>query len=168
VSGNSPYASVGPTTNPFSQRVDGVECLDGSNLTPQSSLSPSHTSVHLPAYVKVARSGFDPKNAAFLERCGTLTVPEVSGRDELIRCFVLYIHPYMPVLHLQDFFDAVRQTENFDPLSLILLQAVLYAGCAYVDMPVLEALGFRTRIAARKTFYTKVKVNVFYPLQSHK
>ncbi|KAB8239016.1 fungal specific transcription factor domain-containing protein [Aspergillus alliaceus] len=63
----------------------------------------------------------------------------------------------MPVLDLQEFFDSIRQTQNSDPVSLILLQAILFAGCAFVDMPLLERTGYQTRRDARKAFYVKVK-----------
>lgn len=132
-----------------------------SVLPPQALPSPSALlSVNIPSYVKPARHGFSTDDTAFLAGRGALTVPEVAIRDELIRSFVLYVHPYMPVVNLQDLFQSINGIDNSEPpCSLILLQAILFAGSAFVSMTLLESLGFKTRKAARKAFYIKVKVS---------
>lgn len=88
-------------------------------------------------------------------------MPETSLRDELLLAFVLYVHPYMPVLDLQrDLLDAVyMQEKDSGQCSLLLFQAVMFAGSAFVDLRLLETLGFRSRRAARKALYFKVKVS---------
>lgn len=118
----------------------------------------------LPTYLRPIRPGFNAENAAFLVSCGALTVPEVAVRDELIRAYVLYVHPFMPFLDLQDFFQSIHEAENSAPCSLVLLQAVLFAGSAFADMSVLERMGFQTRRAARKALYIRTKVGICRPL----
>lgn len=144
----------------FSQPLDGTDFPVCVSVSSQQPLLQASMSVNLPSYVKAVRHGFDTDNMAFLASRGALTVPGDDIRDDLIRSFVLYVHPYIPVFNLQDFFNSIDQMENCNPLSLLVLQAVLYSGCAFVDMSVLESLGFQTRIAARKAFYIKVKVGV--------
>lgn len=138
---------------------EGDACPDGCLSSSQRlSSRPAHFD-ELPAYVKAVHTGFESENIGFLASRGALAIPEARVRDELIAAFVIYVHPYMPVLDLQEFFDAIHQTEDSNPVSLILLQAILFAGCAFVDMPLLEMMGFRTRRDARKAFYLKVKVS---------
>lgn len=136
--------------------IDG--CITTSRLLPQIS-----NFVQLPAYVKSIHPGFESENIGFLASRGALAIPEAGIRDELIRAFVLYVHPYMPVLDLQDFFHSIHQTKNSSPCSLILLQAVMFAGSAFVDMQVLEMMGFQKVLEARKAFYMKVKVSAYRP-----
>jgi len=122
-------------------------------------VSQTSQSVHFPAYVRGARLGYDAEDLKFLAARGALTTPETGLRDELIRAFVLYVHPDMPVLDLQDFFDILDQDHGPNQYSLILFQAVMFAGSAFVDMRLLEEIGFQTRRDARQAFYLKVKVS---------
>ncbi|KAJ5820424.1 fungal-specific transcription factor domain-containing protein [Penicillium riverlandense] len=143
--------------NALSYPEESASCLDGYISASRQVLSQLSHFVELPAYVKAIHAGFDSENIGVLASRGALAIPEAGVRDELIGAFVLYVHPYMPVLDLQDFFQSIHQTENSNPCSLILLQAVMFSGSAFVDMSVLETMGFRTRIDARKAFYMKVK-----------
>ncbi|KAE8311121.1 hypothetical protein RU639_012657 [Aspergillus parasiticus] len=159
--------SSAPSRSPAylsTQATDVPLPLEESNTCPDDCLSPSHRLssrvgpfVELPAYVRAVHTSFKSDETGFLASRGALTIPEGGVRDELIAAFVLYVHPYMPVLDLQEFFDSIHQTHNSSPVSLLLLQAILFAGCAFVDMSLLEMLGYRTRRDARKAFYIKVK-----------
>lgn len=163
VASSSPAHVSTQAANAPSHPEESTTCPDGCISASQRLLSQLSHFVELPAYVKAIHAGFDSENVGFLASRGALAIPEAGVRDELIGAFVLYVHPYMPVLDLQDFFHSIRQTENSNPFSLILLQAILFAGCAFVDMPLLEIMGFRTRRDARKAFYIKVKVSSYRP-----
>lgn len=124
--------------------------------------APSSTlTTGLPPGINGPRHNLNPKDHQILQTSGALTVPDPSLRDELILSFILYVHPYMPVLDLQrDLLDPVYLQENESgQCSLLLFQAVMFAGSAFVDLRLLETVGFRSRRAARKAFYSKVKAS---------
>lgn len=125
------------------------------NLTPNSQFCASAQTPD----IQVDVSSLDPEITKFLAARGALTVPGPSARDELIKAFALYVHPQMPILDLQDFMDSIHQSDGTHSPPLILLQAIMFAGSAFVDMEVLEKLGFGQRRDARKAFYIKVKVS---------
>lgn len=113
----------------------------------------------LPPYIKPLPSRMAMEDAAHLARKGALSIPETSFRNELIRSYVEYVHPYMPLIDLHDFLRAVdKGTGESGRVSLLLFQAVMFTGVAFVDMSYLTAAGYATRKAARKAFYVKARV----------
>ena len=66
----------------------------------------------------------------------------------------------MPVLNIQDFVPAIVNNDPGANISLLLLQAVLFAGSAFADMNHLRAAGFHTRRDARKEFFTRARVSM--------
>ena len=94
----------------------------------------------------------------FLQRKGALTVPDTRLRNELLRSYVQYVHPYMPLLDLKEFLHPIEKNDGNSPVSLLLFQAVMFAATAYVDMRFLQAQGFNNRKAARKVFFQRARV----------
>jgi hypothetical protein len=94
----------------------------------------------------------------YLERKGALTVPDTRLRNELLRSYVQYVHPYMPLLDLKDFLDPIQKDDGNSPVSLLLFQAVMFSATAFIDMRFLHAQGFDSRKVARKAFFQKARV----------
>jgi len=59
---------------------------------------------------------------------------------------------------LKDLLTTIERNQASDNISLLLFQAVMFAGTAYIDMRYLVAQGYVTRKAARKAFFQKVKL----------
>ncbi|KAI9772833.1 MAG: hypothetical protein M1840_008715 [Geoglossum simile] len=112
----------------------------------------------LPAYIKPLPVRIAPDDVEYLAKKGALTIPEVSLRNELLRSYLEYVHPFMPLLELHDFLSIVERGNG--KLSLLLFQAVMFAGTAFVDMSHLENAGYKTRKAARKVFFQKTRVRM--------
>ena len=98
------------------------------------------------------------EDTEFLQRKGALTVPDARLRNELLRSYVQYVHPYMPLLDLGDFLHPLEKNDGNSPVSLLLFQAVMFAATAYIDMRFLHAQGFDDRKAARKVFFQRARV----------
>lgn len=96
-------------------------------------------------------------NFRYLQETGILSVPEKSLRNALLESYIEFVHPYMPVVELHDFIRVINQ-EGGETVSLIVFQAVMFAGSAFVDVAHLNAAGFTSRKAARKELYQKAKV----------
>ena len=130
-----------------------------SRVRAPSSVSTRGQSFELPAYIRPSRPDVRQDDLEFLGRRGALSLPVGELRDELIRCFVLYVHPFMPIVDLEDFMGAISGNDSASKISLIVFQAVLFSATAYVDLPLLQEAGYDNRRAGRADYYQKVKVS---------
>ena len=121
-------------------------------------MSPISPSYSLPAYLKPipARLGHD--EIVFLEKKGALTIPATPLRDALLKNYAEYVHPYMPLLNLQEFVGVIDRNDGSQTISLLLFQAVMFAAVATVDIQFLQSAGYATRRDARRDFYQKTRV----------
>ena len=131
-----------------------------SHVTPY--FTPSGTPIEsLPQYLRALPPRLLSEDIEYLQKKGALTIPDVDLRNELLRSYILYVHPFMPLLDLDDFFRAVQRSQgNEDPISLLLFQAVMFAAVAYVDINYLQRAGFESRRSARKFFFQKARVGM--------
>jgi len=113
----------------------------------------------LPRFIKPLPAKIGPDEIAYLEKKGALTVPKGNLRGEMLRAYVEFVHPYMPLLDLHDFLSMVDKRDGSKgKVSLILFQAVMFAGSAFVDMEHLRTAGYATRKDARKDFFQKTRI----------
>ena len=116
---------------------------------------------NLPLFIKPLPPRIGPDEVSYLEKKGVLSIPKPVLRNAMLRAYVEFVHPYMPLLDLQEFLQTVDDAEgNFGKVSLILFQAVMFAGSAFVDMAQLRAAGYVTRKEARRDFFQKTRVSL--------
>lgn len=65
----------------------------------------------------------------------------------------------MPIVDLEEFVKAIDGKDGAPQISLIVFQAIMFAGAAYVELPYLQEAGYENRRAARGDFYQKIKVS---------
>jgi hypothetical protein len=137
-----------------------------STLPPSSTvLQRDHDTNHdnnaeLPAYIRPASRELDAGDLDFLRSCGALSIPHGSLRDQLLLAFVLYVYPQLPVVDLQDICDAIGVRTGCK-ISLLLFQAIMFSGTAFVDLQALIDAGFENRLAARAYFFRKIKASAY-------
>jgi hypothetical protein len=118
------------------------------------------SSGELPRFIKPLPAKIGPEEISYLEKKGALTVPRGTLRSEMLRAYVEFVHPYMPLLDLHDFLSVIDKSDGSNgKVSLILFQAVMFAGSAFVDMQHLHTAGYATRKEARKDFFQKTRVS---------
>lgn len=119
----------------------------------------------LPRFIKPLPAKIGPEEISYLEKKGALTVPKGTLRSEMLRAYVEFVHPYMPLLDLHDFLTVIDRSDGSKgKVSLILFQAVMFAGSAFVDMSHLRSAGYATRKEARKDFFQKTRVSLPHSL----
>ncbi|KAK5336505.1 hypothetical protein LTR98_007835 [Exophiala xenobiotica] len=123
----------------------------------ESDTSRSPATPEIPSFIEPIPSYLTREDVDYLHRKGALRVPEIELRDALLESYVHYIHPCYPILELGVLKDSIQGTSD-NRVSLLLFQAIMFAGAAWVDVKLLRRLGFLTRKAARKAFYLKVKL----------
>ncbi|EXJ79243.1 hypothetical protein A1O3_08744 [Capronia epimyces CBS 606.96] len=157
-SSTQPHSSPASTTPAASFSAQGYGYLTGSvatNLPPQP---PPPPPVTFPSYIQPPQPDIRPDDVEFLNRRGALTLPQPELQDQLLRCFVLFVYPSMPTVDLEDFLGAIDGRDGAPKISLVVFQAVMFAGTAYVDLDLLRQAGYQNRRAARSDFYQKVKL----------
>jgi hypothetical protein len=123
-------------------------------------IAPKFNAADLPLFIKPLPAKIGPDEVAYLEKKGALTVPQGTLRSEMLRAYIEFVHPYMPLLELHDFLAIIDKPDgSLGKVSLILYQAVMFAGSAFIDMHHLRAAGYATRKEARKDFFQKTRVS---------
>ncbi|KAK1080042.1 hypothetical protein LTR33_005880 [Friedmanniomyces endolithicus] len=123
-----------------------------------SALSPMTPTYSLPLYIKRLPARFGPDDVLYLEKKGALTIPAAPLRDELLRCYAEFVHPYMPLLNMHELVRTIDRSDGTDPISLLLFQAIMFAGIATVDMRYLKAAGYNSRRDARREYFQKTRL----------
>ncbi|KIV93426.1 hypothetical protein PV10_04639 [Exophiala mesophila] len=106
----------------------------------------------------------------FLVRKGAMKIPDRQAMTQLIRAYIMYVHPWLPGLDLRFLSmcvsdcdtgaDESQQPPSPTPcrISILLLQAVLFAGASACDWSVLASLGYSSRREARRAMYERVRL----------
>lgn len=111
----------------------------------------------LPSYIKPLPRSMDGEDVDYLWRTGAFSIPEDPLLNELLRSYTTFVHPSLPVVDLNDFLRMINHNEG-EPISLILIQAIMFTASAFVDATYLYAAGFPSRKAAQKALYRRAKV----------
>lgn len=99
------------------------------------------------------------EDVEFLQQKGALTIPDATLREALIQAYLEDVHPLLPVINIEDFVESLIEENELNlKISFLFLQAVMFAGSAYVDWSLLAEAGFKSRKGARETLYQRVRV----------
>lgn len=112
----------------------------------------------LPDWIKPLPERFGNDDIVYLQNKGALTIPEEQLRDELLRAYAKFNHPFIPLIDLHQFVRTVSQYDGSQPVSLLLFQAIMFTGIATVDMASLNAAGYNSRREARRAFYNRTRL----------
>ncbi|KAH8652328.1 fungal-specific transcription factor domain-containing protein [Xylariales sp. PMI_506] len=124
-----------------------------------SSLEEPDVSAQLPAFIRPLPAKITPEDVNYLHIKGALTLPPPQLQNALLRAYVEYVHPYMPLMELHDFLGAINSVDGLcGQVSLFLYHAVMFAGTAYIDMKYLREAGYSNRKAARKVYFQKTRL----------
>jgi len=116
-----------------------------------------------PRFLKPLPSRMAPEDLEFLRIRDALSIPESGLRNELLRCYIKWVHSFMPVLNLQKFLFSIAQNDPNGNISLLLFQAVMFVATAFIDFKHLHDAGYTTRKSARNAFYTRLRVGPLLP-----
>lgn len=113
----------------------------------------------LPDYLKPLPQRMTSVDIDYLFAKGALSLPEISVRNALLRSYLEYVHPYMPLVEVHELLQIIDEGNgDSGRISLLLFQAIMFAGTAFVDIEFLRAAGYTSRKSARKAFFQKARV----------
>ncbi|KAL9090410.1 MAG: hypothetical protein Q9159_002037 [Coniocarpon cinnabarinum] len=151
-----PETSAPPSVNHL-QRPPMTPSLNHDLNMPHS--PPEHPPPAVPDFVKSFSEKIGPEEAQFLRRKGALSLPDPELRSALLESYVNFVYPYVPTVELNDFFSIVQHEDGSQgKVSLLVFQALMFAGSSFVDYSHLKRAGFRSRQEARKAFYQKARL----------
>ena len=157
------------TSPPLSHgSADGSHAL---GVIPELRASPAAylPSNALPAWVKPLPERINADDVEFLARKGALTVHDNTFRNELLKCFIRWVYPWSPVVSLDNVVRTMSGAKGAtSKMSLLLFQAIMFAGAGFADLAILRSAGFASRKEARKHFFNRCKVSAgpgcFHPI----
>ena len=134
--------------------------LTSSSYTKPSIPPPPPLKHKLPAYLKPLPPRMTSVDIDYLFAKGALSLPETSVRNALMKAYIEYVHPYMPLVEMHELLAIIDDaTGQSGKVSLLLFQSIMFAGTAFVDMEFLRNAGYTNRKAARKAFFQKARVS---------
>ncbi|KAL6700013.1 transcription factor CTF1 [Trichoderma pleuroticola] len=133
----------------------------GSSRTTQmlGLLDDADSIVQLPPFVRPLPGKIPGDDIRYLHAKGALSIPCLSLQNALLRAYIEYVHPYMPLMDLIPFLNVINRYDAAEgQISLFLYHAVMFSATAFVDMRHLREAGYATRKAARKAFFLKTRL----------
>lgn len=146
-----------PLSLPLANMVSAVQELIDPEFNPDIGEPESDDS---PRFLKPLPARIAADDVDYLRSKGALTLPDRPLRTELLRAYVQWVYSFMPLLDLHSFLNAIAENDRDSGISLLLFQAVMFAGTAFVDISHLKAAGFENRRDARKAFSTRARVSM--------
>lgn len=83
----------------------------------------------------------------------------------ILQSYVDFVHPFLPILDLNEFLQAILKNEPAHQLSLLVFQAVMFAGSAFVKMSSLKIQGFSTQKEFEKAHFPLVELLYDFDLE---
>ncbi|ODH33550.1 hypothetical protein ACO22_03298 [Paracoccidioides brasiliensis] len=154
--------STFPTTHSLCKMTTAVQQLIDADFGARHSPKPTPPTQRpkgwLPNFISPLPAKFQSDDIAYLEAKGALTIPPQGLRNELMKSYLQFVHPYMPLLELDDFLRTMACDDGSRRMSLLLFQATMFAGTAFISMKHLMAIGYESRKDARKAFFQRARV----------
>lgn len=115
----------------------------------------------LPRLFKPFHAKIEQDEYEHLQRMGALAVPPRLLQDELLKCYVEFVHGQFPMIDLKELWNVVQGGDRQDGhMSLLLFQAVMLSASTWVEMGKLKQVGFKSREDAQKILFKRVTSNV--------
>lgn len=143
------------TENVLDTSTHGASSLD--QLTNDADLRNSE--MNLPHFIKPLPSHLTTEDMQYLRHKGIFELPNIQSRTEILRSYVQFVHPLLPLLDLETFLGPLVEASQPAKVSLLLFYAVMCSGAAHVHMDALYALGYNSRKSARRAFFDRARVS---------
>lgn len=112
----------------------------------------------LPAFVMPLSRQIPSEDLDYLIRKGALAMPEPDLQIEILRSYLFSVHPFMPMLDYRTLIHAVLSDGQDERISLLLFQAVMFAGLHSLAPAIVHRLGFESAKQARAVFFSRVRL----------
>lgn len=136
---------------------------DVQNQQPQEQIAPPadfDLDAQLPPFVHPPPSTMSLEDVYYLCIKEAFTLPPASLQQALIQAYIQHVHPMLPLLDVYPLLGTVSNLNNQRTrVSLLLYQAVMFSGAAFVNEESLLNCGYQSRRGARDVFFGKTRVS---------
>lgn len=132
------------------EAVEIATMLDDAPTGPTQALDLGSVDVSLPAFIEPFRSGLDSLSIECLRKHRAFDFPTDTRRIELIRCYLKFLYPILPVVEPTVLVGTIREDPSDEKISLLLFWAILSSAMAYIDLPYLKDCVYSDRHSGRK------------------
>ncbi|KAI1827490.1 hypothetical protein F4861DRAFT_366671 [Xylaria intraflava] len=112
-------------------------------------------------FLSINLNNIMPQYVNFLESEGCFRIPTRPILDEFVQQYFLHVHPLLPLINEDDFWNLYCQLDigvELEKMSLLVFQAMLFSCCNFVSKSSIKALGFANIRTARATLYRRTKL----------
>ncbi|KIW85455.1 hypothetical protein Z517_00845 [Fonsecaea pedrosoi CBS 271.37] len=113
--------------------------------------------IELPGYVQPAPGWLWTDEFQYLISRGAFRMPPPPLLRELISSYVEWVHPVCPIVETR-VVNSVLALSDHPKISLLLLQALIYAGSVFIEEGKLRLFGLADRFTAQTVFFERVKL----------
>ncbi|RFN47011.1 cutinase transcription factor 1 beta [Fusarium flagelliforme] len=143
---------------PIFLTVNTSETLNPVQVSPRHDHQPEITFAYYPFLCITNLSSLPAEDVKYLESQGCFKVPESTLLDDLVRAYFRYAHPILPVVNEAEFWSIYDYGGKPGRISIILLSAMLFVACKYVDHNVILGLQLDSAYEARKRLLRKTQL----------
>ncbi|KAJ5823877.1 hypothetical protein N7447_006217, partial [Penicillium robsamsonii] len=143
-----------PATDPLENYVSIMHQLLGPEPPDRPPLD------NTPRYVSELPTRLEMSDLDYVESKGAMCLPTAPFRKQLLKSYVLWVHPQVPVLDLDKFLHSIAANDGKTRISLLLFHAVMFAASAFVDISHIQNEGYLSRKVARDVLFRRVKVRI--------
>lgn len=113
----------------------------------------------LPAFITPIPTDIPMEDLDFLIQKGAFAIPESELCIKILENYFFSVHPFMPIVDRTAILDAILKDVDCDSrISLLLFQAIMFAGLASLDLDSIHAMGFKSTKSARESFFHRVRL----------
>ena len=119
----------------------------------------------LPSFIKPFPKTLDSTDLKYLQNKGALQIPAPDLRNEIISCYLQFIHPQLPVLDASTIRQIAQGSLIPDkaPMSILLFQAAMFSAVHFIETQSIKKAGYDTPLEMRRAFYARARVSVAPP-----
>ncbi|KAH8691446.1 fungal-specific transcription factor domain-containing protein [Talaromyces proteolyticus] len=112
----------------------------------------------MPAFAKPFSAAITPGHLQRLYKDGVFDVPSTSLQNALLRTFINYVFPCIPVVDLE-FLESITKSRKSGEanISLLLYHSIMFSATSYVPMEDLIRAGYSSRKEACEPFFQRAK-----------
>ena len=115
--------------------------------------------IWLPKYASPLAPLVSQEDCRTLHKEKAFEVPCVEIMDQLLRNYIQYVYPVLPILNLGELLVVIHPGyTGTKRVSLLLFQALMFSATVFQTRASIEIEGFRSRREARKTRFERAKL----------
>ncbi|KAI0157669.1 transcription factor CTF1 [Xylariaceae sp. FL1272] len=153
------WQSPNATQNADPSSVSNSSADPGVRTPSFSSLGFTSDVPELPGFICPLPVKIVAEDVEYMRVKGALSLPSIAFQNSLLRAYIEYVHPYMPLLELHDLLSIIDARDGSrGRISLFLYQAIMFSAVAFVKQDTLKEHGYPSTKVARRVFFYQTRL----------